>query len=58
MLLHLLAFIEYPSSISWTSDIKTRGERLNFPCGVTEAIELLCLSFLLGDVIIKVHVLH
>lgn len=52
--LHMLAFVEFPSSLSWTSDIKSRGERLTLPCGVTEGMELVCLLLLLGDVIIKV----
>ena len=52
--LHILAFFEFPSSLSWTSDITTRGERTRFPCGVTETIEILCLLLLIADAYIKV----
>ena len=52
--LHALAFFEFPSSFSWTSDIRTRSDRLALPCGVTEGIEMFCLLFLTADVIIKV----
>ncbi|KAK6169402.1 hypothetical protein SNE40_020466 [Patella caerulea] len=51
--LHLLAFLEYPSSLTWTSDIRDRGERITLPCGVTESIELICLLLLLADTFIR-----
>ena len=52
-LLHILAFFEFPSSLSWTSDIRQEG-RVQLPCGLTEGIEFVCLVFLLGDVSVKV----
>ncbi|XP_062600301.1 two pore channel protein 2-like, partial [Saccostrea cucullata] len=48
-----LAFFEFPSSLTWTSDIRNRGDRVEVPCGVTEGIELICLLFFVTDVIIK-----
>ncbi|XP_048767887.1 two pore channel protein 2-like isoform X2 [Ostrea edulis] len=51
--LHILAFFEYPSSLTWTSDIRYRGDRINIPCGVTEGFELICLLFFTMDVIMK-----
>ena len=53
-LLHLLAFVEYPSSLTWTSDIRYRGDPIALPCGVTEGLEMVCLLLLLLDVIIQV----
>ncbi|KAL5011055.1 hypothetical protein ScPMuIL_013360 [Solemya velum] len=53
LLLHSLAFIEFPSSLSWSSDIRTRGETLKLPCGTTEGIEILCIFLLLTDVLVK-----
>ncbi|OWF42763.1 two pore calcium channel protein 2-like isoform X2 [Mizuhopecten yessoensis] len=53
--LHLLAFFEFPSSLTWTSDIRYRGDRITLPCGVTEGIELVCLLLLTVDVCIKIH---
>ena len=55
--LHILAFFEFPSSLSWSSDITSRGDRIHFPCGVTEAIEILCLLLLIADAYIKVGVI-
>ena len=53
-ILHILAFFEFPSSLSWSSDIQSRGDRIHFPCGVTEAIEIICLILLIADAYIKV----
>ncbi|XP_069134702.1 two pore channel protein 2-like isoform X2 [Argopecten irradians] len=55
--LHLLAFIEFPSSLTWTSDIRFRGDRITLPCGITEGIELLCLLLLLTDVCFKIYLI-
>ncbi|KAJ8314868.1 hypothetical protein KUTeg_007018 [Tegillarca granosa] len=52
--LHMLAFIEFPSSLTWTSDVRSRGDRIQIPCGITESIELICLLILLMDTIIKI----
>lgn len=51
--LHILAFFEYPSSLTLSSDIRFRGDGVSIPCGVTEGIELICLLFFVMDVIIK-----
>lgn len=51
--LHILAFLEYPSSLTLSSDIRFRGNGVSIPCGVTEGIELICLLFFVMDVIIK-----
>ncbi|XP_060067784.1 two pore channel protein 2-like [Ylistrum balloti] len=56
-IIHLLAFFEFPSSLTWTSDIRFRGERITLPCGITESIELVCLLLLLADVCIKIHLI-
>ncbi|XP_060606979.1 two pore channel protein 2-like [Ruditapes philippinarum] len=53
LFLHMLAFFEFPSSLSWTSDIRTREDRVQFPCGVTETLELLCLLLLIADIALK-----
>ncbi|KAK3098706.1 hypothetical protein FSP39_022251, partial [Pinctada imbricata] len=50
--LHILAFFEFPSSLSWTSDIRHMEERISVPCGVTEGIEVICLLLLLADIIL------
>ena len=55
----MLAFFEFPSSLSWSSDISSRGDRIHFPCGVTESIEFICLLLLIADAYIKVgELLH
>lgn len=53
VVLHMLAFFEFPSSLTWTSDIRTSEKRVELPCGVTQSIELLCLAFLMADFFIK-----
>ncbi|PVD28777.1 hypothetical protein C0Q70_11372 [Pomacea canaliculata] len=47
--LHILAFFEYPSSLSLSSDVRLRQERVDVPCWLTSTIELLCLLLLLAD---------
>ncbi|XP_063403420.1 two pore channel protein 2-like isoform X1 [Mytilus trossulus] len=51
--LHILAFFEYPSSLTWTSDIRHRGSRIAVPCGVTEGIEMICFLLIAADLILK-----
>ena len=51
--LHILAFFEYPSSLTWTSDIRNRGERITVPCGITEGIEMICFILIAGDTFLK-----
>lgn len=53
LVLHMLAFFEFPSSLTWTSDIRTRQKQVEFPCGVTEGLELICLLFLIVDIFMK-----
>ena len=52
----LVAFFEYPSSITSgnSSDPRYRGQRLNPPCGVMEAIEITCLLIFTADLGMKV----
>ncbi|XP_046844291.1 two pore channel protein 2-like [Xenia sp. Carnegie-2017] len=51
-----LAFIEPPSTLSWSSDPRKgfNNKRTNVPCGVTEAIEILFLIFYIVDFTLKV----
>ncbi|KAK3766836.1 hypothetical protein RRG08_051980 [Elysia crispata] len=56
-LLHLLAFVEYPSSLTWTSDPRYRHERVGLPCWLTQSTELLCLLLLLLDNIIRIYLM-
>ena len=55
--LHILAFFEPPSSLTWTSDMRYRGDRVQSPCWVMEMIEVICLLLLLADNTIRVSVL-
>ena len=50
----MLAFIEYPSSLSWSSDPRAKETLIEPPCGATESVEMLCLLILLADLIIQV----
>ncbi|XP_037755909.1 two pore calcium channel protein 2 isoform X4 [Chelonia mydas] len=45
-----LAFIETPSSLTITSDVRYRGTAWEPPCGLTESIELLCFLVFIADV--------
>lgn len=53
----LLAFVEYPSSLSLTSDTREHPDRLNPPCGVTECIELVCFVLLIADILLQLRLL-
>uniref|UniRef100_A0A8C8EE31 Ion transport domain-containing protein n=1 Tax=Otus sunia TaxID=257818 RepID=A0A8C8EE31_9STRI len=48
-----LAFIEKPSSLTLTSDVRYRLPASNPPCGLTESIELLCFLVFMVDVSVK-----
>ncbi|KAF6334553.1 two pore segment channel 2 [Rhinolophus ferrumequinum] len=48
-----LAFIETPSSFTSTSDVRYRMAPWNPPCGLTEAIEVLCLLVFVADLSVK-----
>ncbi|XP_059172155.1 two pore channel protein 2-like [Physella acuta] len=54
-LLHMLAFIEHPSSLTLTSDLRTRGTRTSVPCWVTQCLEFICLFLLLADNCLKFY---
>ena len=56
----MLAFFEYPTSMSVTSDFRFRDIAWHLPqptCGATEGIELICLLVFLVDCITKLHLL-
>ncbi|KAG8522554.1 Two pore calcium channel protein 2, partial [Galemys pyrenaicus] len=48
-----LAFVETPSSFTSTSDVRYRAAPWNPPCGLTEAVEGLCLLVFAADVSVK-----
>lgn len=50
-----LAFIERPSSLSATSDLRYKQCPWEAPCGLTETIELVCLLTFTLDLATKVH---
>ncbi|ELV09483.1 Two pore calcium channel protein 2 [Tupaia chinensis] len=48
-----LAFIETPSSLTRTADVRYRSPPWEPPCGLTESIEGLCLLLFVADVSVK-----
>uniref|UniRef100_A0A8D0B9V1 Two pore channel protein 2 n=1 Tax=Salvator merianae TaxID=96440 RepID=A0A8D0B9V1_SALMN len=52
-----LAFIETPSSLTLTSDVRYRLEAWEPPCGMTESIELLCFLVFIADVSVKSYLI-
>ena len=52
----LLAFVEYPSSLTLTSDSRVIRPQTDPPCGVTESVELICLIVFLIDFTLKCRV--
>ncbi|KAJ6667105.1 hypothetical protein lerEdw1_017083 [Lerista edwardsae] len=52
-----LAFIEIPSSLTITSDVRYRAKAWEPPCGLTESIELLCFLIFIADVSIKSYLI-
>lgn len=54
-ILHMLAFFEFPSSLTRTSDLRYEGERIQAPCWLIQSIEILCLLFLLFDNLLRVY---
>lgn len=48
-----LAFIERPSSLTYTSDIRVKPKPWEPPCGMTEGIEIVCLCIFILDVTAK-----
>ncbi|XP_074652943.1 two pore channel protein 2-like [Tubulanus polymorphus] len=55
--IHILAFFEKPSSLTWTSDIRTRAEQVDPPCGATESIEAVCLVLFVIDLVTKSYLI-
>ncbi|VDP90702.1 unnamed protein product [Echinostoma caproni] len=51
-ILFLLPFFEWPSSLTMSSDMRLQLPRPRLPCGITEAIEAVCIMTLLVDSII------
>ncbi|KAH9490450.1 hypothetical protein Btru_033899 [Bulinus truncatus] len=47
--LHMLAFLEHPSSLTITSDLRIQGPRPLVPCWVTQFLEFIFLSLLVMD---------
>ncbi|NWX36099.1 TPC2 protein, partial [Notiomystis cincta] len=52
-----LAFIEEPSSLTITSDVRYRLPAWNPPCGLTESTELLCYLVFMVDVSVKSYLI-
>ncbi|XP_013006303.1 two pore channel protein 2 isoform X1 [Cavia porcellus] len=52
-LILFLAFFETPSSLTRTADVRYRSLPWEPPCGLTEAVELLCLLVFAADVSVK-----
>nr|XP_012613127.1 two pore calcium channel protein 2 isoform X2 [Microcebus murinus] len=48
-----LAFIETPSSLSRTADVRYRSPPWEPPCGLTESVEVLCLLVFVADLSTK-----
>ncbi|KAM6158104.1 two pore channel protein 2 [Rhynchocyon petersi] len=48
-----LAFVETPSSLTMSSDVRYRTQAWEPPCGLTESVELLCLLVFVTDVSMK-----
>ena len=56
----ILAFFEYPTSVSTTSDFRFRDTSWHLPepaCGATEGIELICLLVILADCVTKLQLI-
>lgn len=54
-LILFLAFIETPSSLTSTADVRYRSAPWDPPCGLTESVEVLCLLVFAADVSVKVR---
>ncbi|KAI4882750.1 hypothetical protein NFI96_030580, partial [Prochilodus magdalenae] len=52
-----LAFVEKPSSLTYTSDPRFRPAPWEPPCGLTEAIEIVCLLIFTADVAVKSYLI-
>ncbi|XP_054827424.1 two pore channel protein 2 [Eublepharis macularius] len=56
-LILVLAFIELPSSLTITSDVRYRLKAWEPPCGLTESIEVLCFLVFIVDVSVKSYLM-
>ncbi|XP_072516971.1 two pore channel protein 2 [Salminus brasiliensis] len=52
-----LAFVEKPSSVTYTSDPRFRPASWEPPCGLTETIEMVCLFIFITDVAVKSYLI-
>ncbi|KTG07537.1 hypothetical protein cypCar_00003057 [Cyprinus carpio] len=52
-----LAFIETPSSLTYTSDIRFKPKPWEPPCGLTEGIEMVCLCIFILDFTVKSYLI-
>ncbi|NXL84998.1 TPC2 protein, partial [Alectura lathami] len=52
-----LAFVEVPSSLTVTSDVRYRLPAWDPPCGLTEGVELLCFLVFVADVSVKSYLI-
>nr|XP_037854829.1 two pore calcium channel protein 2 isoform X4 [Chlorocebus sabaeus] len=52
-LILFLAFIETPSSLTSTADVRYRAAPWEPPCGLTESVEVLCLLVFVADLSVK-----
>ncbi|XP_034164461.1 two pore channel protein 2 isoform X1 [Pangasianodon hypophthalmus] len=52
-----LAFVEKPSSITYTSDPRFRPDPWEPPCGLPEAVEMVCLCIFIVDVVVKSYLI-
>ncbi|XP_059372836.1 two pore channel protein 2 [Carassius carassius] len=52
-----LAFIERPSSLTYTSDIRFKPKPWEPPCGLTEGIEMVCLCIFILDFTVKSYLI-
>ncbi|XP_071826993.1 two pore channel protein 2-like isoform X2 [Apostichopus japonicus] len=55
--IHLLAFFERPSSLTWSSDPYYRGVPTEVPCWLIASLEFLCLAVFVVDVLLKIYLI-
>ncbi|XP_029438297.1 two pore calcium channel protein 2 isoform X2 [Rhinatrema bivittatum] len=52
-----LAFVEKPSSLTLSSDVRYRGAAWQPPCGLTESVEISCFLVFLVDALVKSYLI-
>nr|XP_054097153.1 two pore channel protein 2 isoform X4 [Callithrix jacchus] len=52
-LILFLAFVETPSSLTRTADVRYRAAPWELPCGLTQSVEVLCLLVFVADLSVK-----